>query len=70
MLDWSVPLQQSFNAIKAALAAATLLVRPLPKVELSYTTDASDTHIGSVLYQKEVKGWWPLGNFSKKLSSF
>ena len=55
-LDWSTPLQQSFDTIKAALAATTLLVHPLPHVELSLATEASNTHIGGVLQQKELKG--------------
>ena len=70
VLDWSARLQQSFDAIKAALAAATPLAHPLPQAELSLATEASDTHISGVLQQKEVvKGWRPLGYFSKKLSS-
>ena len=69
VLDWSARLQQSFDAIKAALATATLLAHPLPQAELSLATEASDTHISGVLQQKEVKGWRPLGYFSKKLSS-
>ena len=68
-LDWSATLQQSFDAIKATLATTTLLAHPLPHAELSLATDASDTHIGSILQQKEVKGWRPLGFFSKKLSA-
>ena len=42
-------LQQSFDSIKAALAADTRLAHPLPLAELSLATDASDTHIGGVL---------------------
>ena len=57
-------LQQSFDSIKAALAAATPLAHLLP-----LATIASDTHIGGVLQQYEVKGWRPLGFFSKKLSA-
>ena len=68
-MDWSATLQQSFDAIKATLATATPLVHPLPHVELSLATDASNAHISRVLQQKEVKGWWPMGYFSKKLSS-
>ena len=69
VLEWSDSLQQAFDSIKTALAAATPLAHPLPLAELSLATDASDTHIGAVLQQKEVKGWRPLGFFSKKLST-
>ena len=33
------------------------LTHPLLHAELSLATDASDTHIGGVHQQKEVKGW-------------
>ena len=69
VLDWSASLQQSFDTIKTTLAAAKLMAHPLPHAELSLTTNASDTHISSVLQQKEVKGWRPLRFFSKKLSA-
>ena len=36
-------------------------------MELSLATNASDTPISGVLQQREVKGWQPLGFFSKKL---
>ena len=41
----------------------------LPHTELSLATDTSDAHIGGVPQQKEVRGWQPLGFFSKKLSA-
>ena len=51
-LDWSATLQQSFDDIKATLAAATLLAHLLPLAELSLATD---TYISGVMQQKEVK---------------
>ena len=69
VLVWSTDVQVSFAAIKDALVEAMPLAHPLPHAELSLATDASDTHIGGVLQQQEVKGWRPLGFFSKKLSS-
>ena len=62
-------MQVSFTAIKDALVEAVLQAHPLHHAELFLTADASDTHIGGVLQQREVKGWRPLGFFSKKLSS-
>ena len=55
-------------AVRAALAAAVPLSHPLPNAELSLATDASDSHIGGVLQQKEAAGWRPLGFFSRKLT--
>ena len=69
VLVWSADTQVSFMAIKAALVEAVPLSHLLPHAELSLATDASDTHIGGVLQQREVKGWRLLGFFSKKLSS-
>ena len=62
-------MQESFAAIKATSVEAVPLAHPLPHAELSLATDTSDTHIGGVLQQREVKGWQPLGFFSKKLST-
>ena len=36
-------------------------------MELSLATNALDTPTSGVLQQREVKGWQPLGFFSKKL---
>ena len=66
---WSTDMQVSFTAIKDALVEAVPQAHPLHHAELFLTADASDTHIGGVLQQREVKGWRPLGFFSKKLSS-
>jgi hypothetical protein len=57
-----------FGAAKAALAAAVPLAHPAPNAVLSLATDASDTHVGSVLQQLNRGRWQPLALYSKKLS--
>jgi hypothetical protein len=68
-LVWSESPTAAFSAAKAALAAATSLVHPLPGAVISLATDASDTHIGGVLQQLSAGSWRPLAFFSRKLSS-
>jgi hypothetical protein len=68
-LVWSESAAAAFGAAKAALAAATSLVHPLPGAVISLATDASDTHIGGVLQQLSAGSWKPLAFFSRKLSS-
>ena len=67
-LLWSPEMQTSFDAIKEALAAATMLHHPDPTLPLALTTDASDVAIGAVIEQRGPSGWEPLAFFSKKLS--
>ena len=67
-LDWTTDMQSSFDAIKEALAKATMLHHPDPSLPLSLTTDASDVAIGGVIEQRGPNGWEPLAFFSKKLS--
>jgi RNase H-like domain found in reverse transcriptase/Reverse transcriptase (RNA-dependent DNA polymerase) len=55
-------------AAKDALAAATGLAHPLPHAQLALVTDASDSHVGGVLQQREGAAWRPLSFFSQKLS--
>ena len=73
LLQWSVSLEAAFTAAKAALAAATVLSHPDSSAEVALATDASDSHVGGVLQQRQcVKGvaaWRPLAFFSAKLSS-
>ena len=66
-LLWSPEMQASFDAIKEALAKATMLHHPDPSLPLSLTTDASDVAIGAVIEQRGPQGWEPLAFFSKKL---
>ncbi len=44
------------------------LQHPAPNAELSFATDASNTHIGGVIQQKSGDYWRPLGFFSRKLT--
>ena len=67
-LLWSADMQASFDAIKEALANATMLHHPDPSLPLALTTDASDVAIGAVVEQRGPNGWEPLAFFSKKLS--
>jgi RNase H-like domain found in reverse transcriptase len=55
-------------AAKDALAAATGLAHPLPHAQLALVTDASDSHVGGVLQQREGAAWRPLSFLSQKLS--
>jgi hypothetical protein len=68
-LVWTEVAAATFSAAKAALAAATALVHPCPGAVISLATDASDTHIGSVLQQLSGGSWKPLAFFSRKLPS-
>ena len=67
LLKWSDDCQRAFDAIKKALAAATLLHHPRPGPRLALTTDASNFAIGAVLEQRGKTGWEPLGFYSAKL---
>ena len=67
--SWPDSACAAFVAVKEALAAATLLVHPLPNVPLRVMCDASDTCIGSVLEQLNGDQWEPLEFYSCKLSS-
>ena len=66
-LPWTPECQQSFDAIKEALAKATLLFHPRPGATLALTTDASDKAVGGVLEQRGPLGWEPLAFYSSKL---
>jgi hypothetical protein len=68
-LYWTPAMQHSFEAIKAALCRATVLTHPDPHAEICLAVDASNTHIGAALQQKEGSAWRPLAFFSKKLDS-
>ena len=67
-LEWTPACQRSFEAIKAALAKATLLHHPRTNANLALTTDASDHAIGAVLEQRGPRGWEPLAFYSAKLN--
>ena len=66
-LDWTSDCEKSFQAIKEALANATLLHHPRPNATLALTTDASKVAMGGVLEQRGPRGWEPLAFFSSRL---
>jgi hypothetical protein len=67
-LDWSADAADAFSAAKAALVSAVPLSHPVPGATLSLAVDASDSHVGGVLQQLEIRAWRPLAFFSQKLS--
>ena len=69
VLNWSQELQDAFDKAKSALSSAVSLKHPSPSAEVSLVTDASNTHVGAALQQKESGGWRPLAFFSAKLSA-
>ena len=68
-LTWNDDLQHSFEAIKDALATATLLHHPRPNAPMALTTDASKFALGAVLEQLGPDGWEPLAFYSAKLEA-
>ena len=68
-LAWSPMMLAAFSNIKAALLRSVCLAFPKDNAELSLATDASATHVGAVLQQREspTAAWRPLGFFSAKL---
>ena len=68
-LNWSEAHQESFEKAKSALSSAVPLAHPSPSAEISLVTDASATHVGAVLQQREKSSWRPLAFFSAKLSA-
>ena len=70
-LCWSAGDQHAFEAAKAALAAAALLAHPRQGAILSLAVDASATHVGASLQQRDpsAAAWEPLGFYSKKLDA-
>ncbi len=67
-MEWTNKAQETFQKAKRLLAAAVPLQHPSPNAELSLATDASDTHIGSVMQQKSGDHWRLLGFFSRQLT--
>ena len=66
-LTWTEGCQKSFDAVKQALAASTLLHHPKQGAPMALTTDASKYAIGGVLEQRGKFGWEPLAFYSAKL---
>ena len=63
-LNWTPACEQSFQAIKEALAKAAMLRHPIQNAALALTTDASKVAMGGVLEQRGPQGWEPLGFYS------
>ncbi len=67
---WSPAIQHSFKLIKDTLTSVAVLAHPDPAAEVNLAVDASNTHIGAVLQQRDAGGGWrPLAFFSKKLDA-
>jgi len=62
---WTETHDSAFSRAKDAIAAATLLAHPNPKLPMELWTDASDLAAGVVLVQASEKGWQPLAFWSK-----
>jgi len=69
-LDWRPEHQRAFEAVKAAVAEATMLRHPDFNKEFHVDVDASDVGIGAVLQQKDEEGRMrPILFASKALSA-
>jgi hypothetical protein len=68
-LTWTDEAQAAFQAVKEALADATLLSHPLPLSPSAIVSDASNIAIGAVLQQQIDGHWHPISYFSKKTIS-
>jgi hypothetical protein len=68
---WAPAMQHSFQLVKEVAT----LTHPDPAADLSLAEDASNTHIGAVLQQRQPGGggrsggWRPLSFYSKKLDT-
>ena len=67
-LIWTDTAVAAFNATKAALAKASLLVYPSLNAPTCLMTDAADTAVGAVLQQHINGTWHPISFFSCKLT--
>ena len=68
-LVWTENISSALIGNKKALLRTVCLAFPKEAAELSLATDASATHVGAVLQQREspTADWRPLGFFSTKL---
>lgn len=66
-IAWSPDMMKAFVETKTALAAAVMLVHPLPEAPVALTVDASDIALGGVLEQLVGTTWQPLAFFSRQL---
>ncbi|KAM4705014.1 prolactin [Rhinophrynus dorsalis] len=67
---WSQEAIDAFEKLKAAFAAAPLLVHPNPSLPFTLEVDASEIGVGALLSQRSIPGedLRPCSYFSKKLS--
>ncbi len=70
-VEWSAAMQTAFQVAKEALGQVSTLVHPDSTADLSLMVDASETHLGAALQQRErgSPAWRPLGFFSHKLAA-
>ena len=68
-LQWTDSMRTAFDKSKEAMLNAAELAHPVEGAELSLVVDASGTHVGAVLHQKDKAGTRPLGFFSAKLDT-
>jgi len=69
-LTWTPDMETAFATSKEKLASVAVLSHPAPASELVLAVDASNTHVGAVLQQRDKRGaLQPLGFFSCKLTA-
>jgi len=69
-LVWTAQMDEAFLAVKKKLEEAVELAHPDPHAPLVLAVDASNTHVGGVLQQRDRRGALrPLGFFSVKLDT-
>ena len=67
-LVWTQQCTEAFELAKSRLSTRTLLYHPDPTAPISVAVDASGSHVGAVLQQRQQTSWQPLAFFSRKLS--
>lgn len=67
--EWDDAYNNAFVSLKEKFVSAPVLVKADQSKEFELHTDASDTHIGGVLMQKEQDDLRPIGYYSKKLNA-
>ena len=68
---WEKDQQEAFQQAKQALLNAVTLQHPSPTAQVQLNTDASGTHIGAALMQREneQQPWAPIEFYSKGLNA-
>ena len=64
---WKKSQQDAFQRAKQALVNSLNLQHPSPTAQVQLNTDASGTHVGAALMQREIeqKPWFPVAFYSK-----